>query len=231
MKLCSCISAATTEECIKLAKTVDTELIEHRIDFMEGVQNLGRIYDAVTAPIIATNRSATYGGHFYGSEEKRVRYLLKAIDAGCTMVDVEIETDVALQQNVLEKARRNKCNVIISMHDFNRTPGREKLVEILHREKEEGADIGKIVTLARSIEDCHRILDLLMEARQERFPLVAFAMGDAGSFTRIAALLYGAPFMYASVTEKTGPGQLSVTAMRTILGELHGTIGRRRKPR
>lgn len=220
MKLCSCITERTVEKCIKVAKALDTELIEHRIDFMNEIEGLDKIYDAAKAPVIATNRSVACGGHFKGNEEERVHYLLKAIDAGCALVDIEIETRDELKQRVINKAKERNCKVIISMHNFKKTPDREKLLEVMHREKEEGADIGKIVTMANSMEDCYRILGLLLEAKKESFPLLAFAMGDLGRFIRIVALLYGAPFMYAFLKEETGPGQLSVHAMRKILEEL-----------
>ncbi len=220
MKLCSCITEGTAEDCIKIAKALDTELVEHRMDFMSKIENLDVIYDAIKAPVIATNRSVVYGGHFKGNDKERIDYLLKAIDAGYDMVDIEIETKEELKQKVLKKARENNCKVIISMHDFKKTPSMEKMLEIMHKEKEQGADIGKVVTFANSTEDCHRILYLLLEAKKKKFPLVAFAMGKLGRFTRIAALLYGAPFTYASVGRKAGSGQLSVTAMRKVMEEL-----------
>jgi 3-dehydroquinate dehydratase-1 len=162
----------------------------------------------------------TCGGHFKGCEEKRIDYLLNAIDAGCAIVDIEIETSGDLKQRVINRAKEKNCKVIISMHDFKKTPDRRKLLEMMHREREEGADIGKIVTMANSKEDCHRILGLLLEAKKENFPLLAFAMGDLGRFTRIVALLYGAPFMYVSFGEKGESGQLSVDTTRKILKEL-----------
>lgn len=220
MRLCACITEKTAEDCIKVAKAIDTELIEHRIDFMDEIKNLDRIYNATKTPVIATNRSVKCGGHSRSSEEKRIAHLLSAIDAGCAMVDIELETEEGLKQRVMEKARERNCKIIISMHDFKKTPDTEELLGIMRREKEQGADIGKIVTIANSVEDCHSVLGLLLEARKEDFPLVAFAMGELGRFTRIVALLYGAPFTYVSVNESVAPGQLSVNVTRKILKEL-----------
>jgi 3-dehydroquinate dehydratase-1 len=221
MKLCACITGRTPEECLKAARTLDTELIEHRMDFMEELKGLEELYKSSKAPFIATNRPEACGGHFKGTEEERTDLLIRAIDAGCSVVDIEIETSEELKRKVIGHAKARGCKVIISMHDFEQTPGEDELVEVMNKEKEQGADIGKIVTIATSMEDCHRVLGLLIEAKRIGFPLVAFAMGDRGRITRIVAPFYGAPFMYASTGERAGgPSQLSVEAMRKIDKEL-----------
>jgi len=220
MNICACIAKKTPEECIKVIKNLDTELIEHRMDFMDEIKGLEEIYNVSKVPVIATNRSTACGGHFNESEEKRIEHLLTAIDTGCTMIDIEIETDDELKRDVIDHAKKNNCGVIISMHDFKGTPQREELDRIMYMEKEQGADIGKIVTTAHCLEDCRVILDLLSGAKKENFPLIAFTMGELGIFTRIIAPLYGAPFMYASVEEPTGSGQLSLVTLRKIQKEL-----------
>lgn len=216
MNLCASIGERTAEASIALVKKVKADLIEHRIDFMEEIENLEKIYVESKLPVIATLRSPSNGGHFRGTERSRVNHLFTAIDAGSTMVDIEIETQNSLKEELIEYARRTHCGVVISFHDFTATPDEGKLNEIIGREKDQGADIGKIVTKAQTIEDCHRVLDLLITAKKEKFPLISFAMGGVGVFTRIAALCYGAPFMYVSAGNPTGPGQLSLEIMRGI---------------
>jgi 3-dehydroquinate dehydratase type I len=109
--------------------------------------------------------------------------------------------------------------VIISTHDFSGTPGEEELLARLSEIRAAGADVGKIVTTANSIKDCQRVLGLLPLAEKQNFPLIAFCMGGKGRFTRVAALLRGAPFMYASVSENeaTAAGQFTVDGLRRAL--------------
>jgi len=220
MKICACLTEKTAEDCVKIASKVDTDLVEHRMDFMEEIEGLDEIYSALTMPVIATNRSIRNGGHFKGEEAKRMDRLMDAIDAGCGLVDVEIDAPSKLRRAVIQRARRRNCKVIISMHDFKKTPSTKKLVGILKDEKEQGADIGKIVTLARSIQDCHRVLGLMLEANSINFPLVSFAAGTLGKFTRIVAPLYGAPFTYVFLNEKAEKSQLDVNTLRRIYKEL-----------
>jgi 3-dehydroquinate dehydratase-1 len=49
--------------------------------------------------------------------------------------------------------------------------------------------------------------------------MIAFAMGDLGKFTRVAALFLGAPFMYVSQDsgDKAAPGQITLSQMRALL--------------
>ena len=205
---------------MEVGSRLDTDLVEHRMDFMDKIEDLDRIYSKIKVPVIATNRSVNCGGRFRGDEKERVAYLVKAIEAGCGYVDIELETKEELKKWVIQKAREKDCKVIISVHDFGKTPEIDVLLGYMRQQKKEGADIGKIVTMANSLEDCHRMLGLLLEAKRLNFPLLAFAMGELGTFTRVISGYYGAPFVYASVNEQAGPGQLGVESLRIIYGEM-----------
>jgi 3-dehydroquinate dehydratase-1 len=52
--------------------------------------------------------------------------------------------------------------------------------------------------------------------------LIAFAMGEAGKMTRLQALVLGAPFSYAALSDRhlTAPGQFSATEMETMYHSL-----------
>lgn len=214
MRLCACLREKTVKECIDVAKKIDTELIEHRIDYMTKPEDFKKIYQSIKVPVVATNRPVRSGGKFEGTEEDRIVLLLKAIYEGCAYVDVEIETDPYLMKKVIETARKNDCKVIISTHDYKKTPSKEELFEIMRTEKELGADIGKIATTANSIKDCYKVLGLLKEAQKENFPLIAFCMGKIGKFSRLMSLKHGAPFTYVAIKEGTAPGQIQLDDMK-----------------
>lgn len=221
MKLCACLTEETVEDCIRIIKKLDTDFIEHRIDFMKNKNKLENIYNSTNIPIIATIRSVNCGGNFKGSEEGRTAILKEAIDAGCKLIDIELETNFDLKKKIIEYAQSHNVKLIISMHDFEKTPDVNTLVEIMHLQKNQGADIGKIVTYANSIEDCQKILDLLIIARNEGFPLISFSMGDIGRFTRIISLFYGSQFSYVSIGKKAAPGQLNIKDFRKIVEVLY----------
>lgn len=222
IRVCGCITERTPERCIKAAKKAvkaGADIAELRMDGMKRIEGLEGIFSSIPVPVIATNRSMANGGKFKGSEKERVKCLLKAIKAGCDFVDVEVDTDERLKGGVIQLARKMKCRIIASAHDFKGTPNKSALMGLMRKERKIG-DIGKIVTLPKTIDDCHRILGVLLEAKRVGFPMIAFGMGKIGIFTRIIAPFYGSYLTYCSVNKPAGPGQLSIESIRRIYREI-----------
>ena len=97
------------------------------------------------------------------------------------------------------------------------TPGTDALVKVYREAVAAGADIVKIVTTAETTADALRVLDLyklLKDGRmgRKKVPLIAFAMGDAGRFSRLEAHRQGAPFTYCALKQKyiVAPGMFTV---------------------
>ena len=67
-------------------------------------------------------------------------------------------------------------------------------------------DIAKIAVKPNSIEDTYVILRLLLENDN----LIAISMDNLGTYTRIIAPIMGSPVTYASVGNKSAPGQLDI---------------------
>lgn len=222
-KLCTCLTEKNLESCLKEIPKIKTTLIEHRIDFLEKIENLEKIYSFGKnnkKEFIATCRSVNCGGNFKGSEEKRISILINAIESGATIVDIEIETEKEFIDKIIEKARENNCLVLISMHSFNNTPSFKELLSTMIKQRSYGADIGKIVCTANSINDCHNLLDLILEANKINFPLISFGMGEIGKFSRIVSLIYGSPFTFVAYNKNSAPGQLTFEQMNIIFENL-----------
>jgi 3-dehydroquinate dehydratase type I len=149
------------------------------------------------------------------TERERTVLLSAAIRAGATYVDIEYEAETKYRLPLLELAKQKNCKIIISYHNFEETPGDYVLNEIITRSKSKfGADCVKIAVMANSSIDCCRVLSLYGRHRN----IVAFAMGDAGKITRVAAPFLSADFTFASFDEaqQTAPGQLTVSQMEEI---------------
>jgi 3-dehydroquinate dehydratase type I len=91
---------------------------------------------------------------------------------------------------------------------------------IIQKELEAGADICKLVTTAKSLEDNLAVLQLIREFPGAR--VVAFAMGDLGAISRLLCPLVGGYFTYAAMKEglESAPGQMTVGDLRKIYGTL-----------
>lgn len=187
------------------------DLFEVRIDFIgDGWQELaGRL----RKPWIACNRIADEGGRWKGDEKGRIGELLKAVDLGADIVDLELETG-NLDEIVRVIRKRSEC--ILSFHELERTPPINQMREIVHRQLEAGADICKVVTTAQRFEDNLAVLQLITEFRKTR--VVSFAMGPLGFTSRVLCPLIGGDFIYASIErgKESAPGQITARELRKI---------------
>jgi 3-dehydroquinate dehydratase-1 len=107
---------------------------------------------------------------------------------------------------ILELARSQGKTILVSDHNFENTPDTVELQSIVDRAVAQGGNIVKVVTTAKTEDDAWRLLRF---AKQCRVPIVAFAMGAAGSFSRIKACEYGSLFSYGYIGKAVAPGQLS----------------------
>ncbi len=196
------------------------DLIELRIDGLHDSAGWEKLLP-VKVPVILTNRPKREGGGFRGDENKRIEVLLQGIAQGVSCVDIELSTPEPLRERVVSQAKKSGVAVLMTHHDFSLTPSIEVLTDMSKRLVGAGCDLVKIVTFAESTEDALRILDFLAQVQDEvAMPIIAFAMGDAGKITRIAAPVFGSPIVYAAAGKATAPGQFDVATMKRLLNEL-----------
>lgn len=171
---------------------------------------------SITPNSIITCRSNRAGGS--KTEAEALELITTAIKHGARYVDVEIEASLYHLEYIKAYATANSCKLIISYHNYTDTPTLDELCSIRTLCKRKGADIVKIVTTARSTEESMRVLSLYNVKQDNNTPLVAFAMGEAGKFTRKSCLDLGSPFTYCSLNgANTAPGQYSAEQMEKIL--------------
>lgn len=197
------------------AEALSADLVEVRLDRLGSYQGISKVAGSVEIPVVATNRPASQKGSFLGSEGERLSLLMDAVQGGADYVDIESSTRNLDQ--VIEKFRKTDAKIILSHHDHSRTPRLSTLKSTLAKLQRNKSDLYKIVTTARSPEDNLTILNLLATNRRTN-PLVCFAMGKSGIWSRILAPFYGADFTYASLQSglETAQGQPSVSELRRI---------------
>lgn len=196
------------------------DLIELRFDGLRDPASLGKLLP-LKVPVILTNRPEREGGGFKGDENARIEVLLQGIARGVSCIDIELSTPEPLRERVVSQAKKSGVAVLMSHHDFSLTPSIEVLTDMAKRLAGAGCDLAKIVTFAEKTSDALRVLDFLAQVQDEvAVPVIAFAMGDAGRVTRIAAPLFGSPIVYATVGKATAPGQFDVVTMKRLLSEL-----------
>ncbi|MBI5047135.1 type I 3-dehydroquinate dehydratase, partial [Candidatus Micrarchaeota archaeon] len=87
------------------------------------------------------------------SDEARKALLLHAINCGVDLVDIEVESTDSFKQDVVQAAKAKGCRVIVSYHNYEKTPRREELKQTIEWCFESGATIAKIACMATSVKD------------------------------------------------------------------------------
>ena len=213
LKICGVITEPDEEAIIAAAPLVN--LFEVRIDLIG--PDWITVAENLTKPWIATNRLAAQGGKWNDSESSRLETLLRALDLGASIVDLELITPSVGE---MIAAVKKKARCLVSHHDFGGTPSAEVLPHLMKRLLAAGADICKLVTTANSIEDNLNILELYDQFADRS--LITFAMGELGITSRVMAPLCGAEFTYAALDSDklSAPGQLTVSQLATIYRRL-----------
>lgn len=188
-----------------LAET-GAQLVEWRLDYINGQVNIGRLLDNRPCPAIATVRRQRDGGKWIGGEDMRLLLLRTAIAQGVDYVD--LEEDVASSVPRFGKTKR-----IVSLHDFSKTP--DDLEAVHARLAAMDADIVKIATMANNPHDNVRMLQLV---QRSLVPTVGICMGDMGTPSRVLAGKFGAPFTYSTFHPERAlaPGLISFKEMQEL---------------
>lgn len=196
------------------------DLVELRMDGLQNTEGWEEL-PLEDVPIILTNRPNREGGSFKGEERKRVELLAKGIQRGVACVDIELSTPKKLRDSLVADAKDSGVTVLMSHHDFSTTPSTETLMRTVGNLVETKCDIAKLVTFAESPDHALRMLDFIIRARDTTdTPIIAFAMGEAGNITRLVSPIFGSPWIYAGVREKTAPNQPDMVIAKKWIHEL-----------
>ena len=216
-KLCVPIVETSVERAHTAIKEADrlADLIELRVDYLRSI-DLEVLLRKRQKPFIVTNRRKEEGGKYRGEEKKRLSVLEKAIDLEADYIDVELATETSFLKNLIRN--KKKTQVILSFHNFRRTPSLIELQKLFIRMIRLGADVIKIVPFAKSWEDNLTVLSLIPFAKERKQKIVAFCMGEKGKISRIVSPLLGAAWTYASLDKNktSAPGQLTVQELTEL---------------
>ena len=209
--LCVSLGKASFEECLDTVKKY--ELCELRLDRLKIKDSELKKIFSVGKKIIATYRPGKV------KDIERVKELKAAIDMGATYVDIEVESTDEFKEEVIVHADKKKCKIIVSYHNYEKTPSKEELKHIVEWCKCSSPDVIKIACYSRSDRDNARLLGLL----DSDFKMIVIGMGSKGTITRVLAPKLGAFCSYVTLSEKTktAPGQLTKEELEKILDGLY----------
>ncbi len=170
-KICVSMIGETIKELIDEAnflKDLDLDVVEWRVDFFNDVTDIDKVKEALkeirkvlaNRPIVFTFRSAKEGGQkevtpsFYFELNKSITRT-KLVE----VIDIELFNDERDVKELVEVAHASGVAVIISNHDFHKTPDKEEIISRLRKAQELGADIPKIAVMPTCAKDVITLLD------------------------------------------------------------------------
>lgn len=146
---------------------------------------------------------------------RKKEIILKALNLGFDFIDIELET--------LEKApafakttagKENK--IILSFHDFEKTPNIQDLTKIINRMREWKVGIIKIATMVNNDQDIKNLFRILLNKKKNE-KMIVVGMGEKGQIIRILGPLLGSFLTFASTQfGSSAPGQIDITKLKKI---------------
>jgi|WetSurMetagenome_2_1015567.scaffolds.fasta_scaffold86085_2 3-dehydroquinate dehydratase type I len=222
------------KKAIKKAST-DADIIEIWTDSLPMDMKAEEITTMVKKPLIIVNKGKKEKGDFMGTEEQRIRRLADFAQAGVDYVDVAVDTPAGLLKIIknasgkraktgnnanrpMNTKRRGRTKLILSFHDFRKTPALGRLKKLRDKAFRAGAHLFKVAVFACAYEDNLTILRFLSESRRAGKPCIAHCMGKKGRISRLLAPVFGSYIIYAAADKNsaTAPGQFTREEYRKI---------------
>jgi 3-dehydroquinate dehydratase I len=177
------------------------------------LQEALEIVKGISKRAVFTLRSVKQKGKFTGNNEDRIFWLKQLSLTQPMLLDVELQT-LLDDDELVDFCTEQKTRILVSWHDFEKTPANNELVDVIGQMRIHSNYV-KVVTAARNVHDCIRLLELYDVTTE--LNLISFAMGELGILSRVLCTIYGnAPFTYAALEEPIAPGQLTVQQMRKL---------------
>jgi len=237
-KICVPMVGKTVEQLVqeaRLLRTIDLDIIEWRVDFFEEVEKVSKVLGALTEirailseiPLVFTFRTAKEGGEKQLRQEE-YKALYKAVLAArmVDIIDLELFTSEEDVKELIELAHSQQVYVIVSNHDFQKTPSKDEIISRLRKAQEIGGDLPKIAVMPNSPEDVLTLLGATLEMNEKYAdrPIITMSMAGKGMISRLAGEVFGSALTFGAAKKISAPGQLPVAQLRDFLSILHNSL-------
>lgn len=231
------ITAKTKEQALAQAQVIanaaDADLAEFRIDLLSFASDtkqviaLGHELKKILGnkPMIATIRTKNEGGQLEISDAdygKTYQAYLK--NPFMDWLDVEMFRDQKVVSEIVQKAHQKKVLVVMSNHDFQKTPSQDEIEKRLLKQDQMGADVLKIAVMPKSKQDVFTLMNATLKVSQQTTkPLLTMSMGQLGTISRVATANMGGSYSFGMIGQASAPGQIDVTKLKQILQTVQPT--------
>ena len=142
--------------------------------------------------------------------------------------DIEMSSNKEILSNMINISNMKKVNLIFSHHNFKTTPNYQFAKELILRFEERiieeelnefeilSKSIYKVIFTAENFEHNLVPLTLCEEFSKGYKKVISFCMGDLGLISRVFCIKLGSFMTYASLEEKTAPGQINIETLQRV---------------
>lgn len=219
-------------EEIAIVKNSCCDVVEWRVDYFEEIHKPERVKEMLhelrilvgNLPILFTCRTKEEGGEVSIVSEEYVELYRQVIETGeADLVDVELFKGDDVCKIVIETAHEHQVYVVMSSHDFYKTPDTQTLVERFRKMQMLGADVPKIATMPQSAMDVLKLLEATCEFSEKyaEGPVISMSMGWLGGISRISGEIFGSALTFGAAKHISAPGQMAVSDVNYVLKLLH----------
>jgi 3-dehydroquinate dehydratase-1 len=202
-----------TDEVLVQAVADGMDVAEVRVDrfadleLVHAANVVASVAAVANVPTLVTVRSAAEGGRWSGDDDGRAE-LLAALTPFAHGVDVELAFRPYLA-GLVRQAHELGRVVVVSMHDFERTPPLEHLEDVVARGFATGADLVKVATRTETEDELAVLAELTR--RHAADGVIVLGMGALGARSRVEL-----PRLGSRLTFAVAPGQEAVPGQMTI---------------
>lgn len=219
------ITEQLKKDLVKEQSSID--IIELRIDQRESfeIADLENLFKTLKdlqldAEILVTYRTTVQGGKGQKNGNAYYEFLQDLIQIqGYDMVDIEwdeAQTEILLQ--LVAQAQSAGLKVVLSQHDFEKTPNLEALKFLYFKMNKIGADILKIAVMPNEKQDVLNLLEALATASESiEAKTVGISMSQLGLVSRTAQGVFGGIISYGCLGVPQAPGQIPVNQLKELL--------------
>lgn len=237
-KICVPIVGVTKDEILEMAEKIQAvkpDVAEWRADWYEDIFNWKETEQCVRrlravlgeVPLLFTFRTSEEGGEKAMEEKAYVELNQNIARTRCVdLLDVELFTGDEYVLRMIDTAHEYGVKVIVSNHDFQKTPGRETIVSRLCKMQELGADIPKIAVMPQNKKDVLTLLAATEEmySKHADRPIITMSMKSDGVISRLSGEVFGSALTFGAVGKTSAPGQIAVDKLRSVLEILHESL-------
>ena len=234
-KICIPIVGKTIEELVEecqFAQDKTFDVVELRIDFYENVTDTAAVDEALVAirkelpdtPLLFTFRTKGEGGATKVPEAYYFELIDFAIDSGkIDAVDIEYFSNADKVKAALVKAKAAGVSVVLSNHDFDKTPALEEITSRLEGMIALGGDVAKIACMPITAADVLTLLKATNDVKVNHpdKALITMSMGKLGAVSRLCGETFGSSLTFGCAKQASAPGQVEVDDLERILHVLH----------